>query len=94
MRTNTKTPPMRRSSSDRTYIIPIVLEQPGQTNELEQIADEAIQALAGQLQESRKLVQLIHEELGFAEWATPEHAEQILRELIDKYWPLTKDGDK
>lgn len=32
-----------------------------------------------------ELVKPIRDILGFAEWASPEHAEEILKSLIDKY---------
>lgn len=51
MRANTKVPPMRRSSSDRTYVIPIRIEHAEQPTELEQVADEAIRILAVKLAE-------------------------------------------
>lgn len=54
MHANTKTSPMRRSSSDRTYVIPIQIERAEQPNELEQIADEAIRILAEQLRDAER----------------------------------------
>lgn len=52
MRTNTKDPPVRRSSSDRTYTIPVVIEHTA--TDLEQIADEAIQILAMRLADAER----------------------------------------
>ena len=83
--------PVRRASSQSVFVLPIQIEHrsPVQVIDVERAADETIQMLVEKLAETQQLVARIHDELGGIEWSTPEHAEEILCELIDKYYPET-----